>query len=143
MPPRRNMGIMVSHQSRRFRRTLAALLLADGLIIACSPATPEAPPLPANTWGTVTPVVSVKELMRDLIDLIADNIFESVKVIVDRSGTTEYEPRTDEDWDRLRIGAVTMIEASQLLLIRRPWAPPGDENDSKGPDAPELSPAQI
>ena len=81
--------------------------------------------------------------MHDLIDPIADNIFDSVKVIVDKSGTTETKPTTDADWDRLRIGAVTMVEASQLLLVRRPWAPPGDENDSKGPDAPELSPAQI
>ena len=133
---------MVGRQLRHFGRTFSALLLADVLIIACSPATP-APPVPTNSWGTITPVVSVKELMRDLIDPIADNIFDSVKVIVDQRGTTETKPTTDEDWDRLRIGAVTMIEASQLLLVRRPWAPDGDENDSKGPDAPELSPAQI
>jgi len=81
--------------------------------------------------------------MRDLIDPIADNIFESVKIVVDHKGTVFTEPRTDADWDRVRVGAVTMAEAASLLKIQRPFAPPGDLNDSVGPEAPELSPDQI
>ena len=90
------------------------------------------------------PVVSVKELMRDMLDPIADNIFDAIAVIVDRKGTVEHSPKTDEEWARVRIGGVTMAEGAYLLKVRtRPWAPKGDENNSTGPDAVELSPAQI
>jgi hypothetical protein len=38
---------------------------------------------------------------------------------------------------------VTLAEGSNLLKMRRPVAPPGDKNNSNGPNAPELSPEQI
>jgi hypothetical protein len=94
-------------------------------------------------WGDLKPVVSVKELMRDMIDPIADNIFDSVSIVSTKNGTVQKVPRTDEDWDKIRIGGVTMAEGVYLLKIPRPFAPPGDENNSTGPDAEELSPAQI
>ena len=81
--------------------------------------------------------------MRDLIDPLSDNIFLSVGARVSAAGVEEWAPKTDEDWAKVRVGAVAMAEASYLLKVPRPFAPPGDENNSKGPDAPELSPAQI
>src|SRR5262245_34220512 len=99
--------------------------------------------LAPGLWGEMKPIVSVKELMRDLIDPIADNIFESVKTTTTAKGIEETMPRTDEDWDRIRVGAVAMAEAGYLLKVRRPFAPPGDLNNSTGPDASELSPDQI
>jgi len=89
------------------------------------------------------PIVSVKELMRDLIDPIADNIFDAVKTTTTTKGVEETMPRTDEDWDKIRVGAVAMAEAGYLLKVRRPFAPPGDLNNSTGPDASELAPDQI
>jgi hypothetical protein len=88
-------------------------------------------------------VVSVKELMRDMLDPASDFIFDSVKISIGEHGTTETVPRTEKDWDRIRIGAVTIAEGVYLLKIPRPFAPPGDENNSSGPEATELSPAQI
>jgi hypothetical protein len=102
-----------------------------------------APPQAQQLWGDMKPVVSVKELMRDMLDPLADNIFDAVAVIVDKRGTVEHSPKTEEDWERIRIGAVTMAEGAYLLKVRRPFAPPGDENNSTGPDAVELSPAAI
>jgi hypothetical protein len=87
--------------------------------------------------------VSVKELMRDLIDPIADNIFDAVSVIVTKGGEEEKAPKTDEDWQRIRTGAVGIAEGAELLRIRRPFAPAGDLNNSTGPDPAELSPDQI
>ena len=52
-------------------------------------------------------------------------------------------PKTDKDWEKIRIGAVTLAEGVYLLKIPRPFAPPGDENNSTGPEPTELSPAQI
>ena len=55
----------------------------------------------------------------------------------------EHSPKTDEDWERIRIGATTLAEGVYLLKMVRPFAPIGDVNNSTGPDATELSPAQI
>ena len=38
---------------------------------------------------------------------------------------------------------MTIAEGIYLLKVPRPFAPPGDDNDSLGPNPPELSPAQI
>jgi hypothetical protein len=55
----------------------------------------------------------------------------------------ETKPVTDEDWAKVRQGAVTLAEGTNLLKMPRPVAPPGDTNNSGGPNAPELSPEQI
>jgi cytochrome c556 len=81
--------------------------------------------------------------MKYVIDTVADNIFNAVGSRMTKSGVVDVEPRTDEDWEKIRIGAVSLAEAADLLKIRRPFAPAGDENNSAGPDAVELSPAQI
>jgi len=130
--------------------TSAGLVLLGATIAACSSSTP--PPTPAQTtqtsqaaalWGDLKPVVSVKELMKYMIDPAADNIFNAVGSTVTKQGTVDVEPKTEEDWDKIRIGAVSIAEGAHLLKIRRPFTPPGDENNSTGPDAVELSPAQI
>jgi hypothetical protein len=127
------------------RRAICAGLCLVGLCAAaCSSSKPAPAPRPApELWGDLKPVVSVKELMRDMLDPASDNIFDAVKVVSTRQGTVERIPKTDEDWNRIRIGAVTLVEGVYLLKIRRPFAPDGDQNNSTGPDATELSPAQI
>jgi hypothetical protein len=97
----------------------------------------------AELWGDMKPVVSVKELMRDFIDPASDYVFDSVGTVITKTGVVEKFPRTDDDWDKVRSGAVMMAEGIYLLKVRRPFAPPGDENNSTGPDPEELSPAQI
>jgi hypothetical protein len=89
------------------------------------------------------PIVSVKELMRYIIDPSADNIFNSVRTVKTKAGTIETVPKTDADWERIQIGAVTLAEGAYLLKVRRPFAPPGDMNLSEGLDPLELSPDQI
>ena len=122
----------------------AGLFVLGALMPACSSSKPTpAPPRAPELWGDLKPVVSVKELMRDMLDPLADNIFNAVGTVVTEKGTVETEPKTDEDWDKIRIGAVTLAEGAYLLKIRRPFAPPGDLNDSAGPNPVELSPDQI
>ena len=130
------------------RRSFALCIAMSGLAVsACSPSKPPAassvPAMPPGLWGEMKPVVSVKEFMRYLIDPASDNIFDAVKIVTTKSGTVERLPKTDEDWEKLRIGAVTIAEGIYLLKVPRPFTPPGDENNSTGPDASELSPAQI
>ena len=149
---------MISDMFRPLARLAARAAALDvaGLSTACSSpdarpaastraAAPSPPFLtrPPELWGDLTPVVSVKELMRDMLDPAADNIFDAVKVVMTKNGVVETVPKTDQDWEKIRIGAVTLAEGVYLLKIPRPFAPPGDENNSSGPEATELSPAQI
>lgn len=99
--------------------------------------------LPASLWGDFKPVVSVKELMKFTIDPIADNIFNAVGETYTKAGVTEVSPKTEEDWDRIQFGAISLAESAYLLKVKRPFAPAGDENNSQGPEAVELSPAAI
>jgi hypothetical protein len=110
--------------------------------IACQTSKP-APPSAAALLGEFKPVVSVKELMEFMIDPVADNIFNAVGSEITTKGTVEISPVTDEDWDKVRVGAVSLAEGVYLLKVPRPFAPPGDENNSAGEGAPELAPAQI
>lgn len=91
----------------------------------------------------MTPVVSVKELMANMIDPVADNIFDAVWWDSTATGVVEHKPTTDEDWDKVKTGAITLAEGIELLKMPRLFAPAGDVNNSLGPNPPELSPVQI
>src|SRR3989337_2728162 len=119
----------------------AGVLLLAALASHCAQA-PASPPAPA-LWGDMKALVSVKELMADMIDPISDNIFDAVGWEITNKGIVETRPRTDDDWAKVKIGAVTLAEGIYLLKVPRPWAPPGDVNNSTGPNPPELSPTQI
>jgi cytochrome c556 len=141
---------MLSVVSRQLFRVSVPLAMVC-VWSACSSKPNPAPPATTNTatsaapalWGDMKPVVSVKELMQDMLDPASDYIFDAVKIETTRKGTVERLPKTDQDWDKIRVGAVTIAEGVYLLKVPRPFAPPGDENNSKGPDASELSPVQI
>jgi hypothetical protein len=133
------------------RLARAGLLLLGATIAACSSSTPTPTTAQKTTdtpqavalWGDLRPIVSVKELMKYMIDPVADNLFNAVGTTLTEHGTVDIAPKTEEDWDKIQTGAVSIAEAASLLKIRRPFTPPGDENNSTGPDAVELSPAQI
>jgi len=137
----------VAHLSLRTDQSCVVLGLMTIVIVmvtsGCSTPPPKDPPRALELWGELKPIVSVKELMRDMIDPVADNIFNAVGTVSTSKGNVETAPRTDEDWDKIRVGAVSLAEGIYLLKIPRPFAPAGDENNSSGPDAAELSPAQI
>jgi hypothetical protein len=91
----------------------------------------------------MTPVVSVKELMDDMIDPSADRIFDAVWWDNTAGGLVKHQPRTEDDWESVRSGAVTLAEGIDLLKVPRPVAPAGDADSALGPDTPALSPTEI
>src|SRR5262245_7593477 len=115
----------------RARNLIAAAgLFALGSMAACSSSKANSTPAPdpsSALWGEMKPIVSVKELMHNLIDPVADNVFDSVAIIVDKNRTVETLPRTQEDWDKVAIGGTMLAEASYLLKVKRPFAPPGEK----------------
>lgn len=135
---------MLGLRTHKLLVTGAGLFALGILLSACSSSkASSAPPPESELWGDMKPVVSVKELMEDMLDPLADNIFDAVSIVVTKNGTVETSPKTDEDWEKIRIGAVTMAEGAYLLKVRRPFAPPGDLNNSIGPEAVELAPDAI
>jgi hypothetical protein len=109
------------------------------LMFSCSspkPATND--PRSSALWGDMKGIVSVKELMRDMIEPAAYNIFDSISIRITSKGRVTRVPQSDEDWDRIRFGAVTLLEGVYLLKVRRPFTPPGVENE-----AGELPPQEI
>lgn len=136
---------MTSPDARRLAIT-GVVLVAAFTVSGCS-TKPASETQPAEKKpaliGEITPVVSVKELMESMIDPIADNIFDAVWWDNTAKGVVEHRPTTDEDWEKVKVGAVTMVEGIELLKVPRPWTPPGDVNNSTGPNPPELSPTQM
>src|SRR6185369_14542866 len=125
-------------------RTIALSILAGLTLAGCSSPKPaEPPPAAAPASPVMKSVVSVKELMRFTIDPIADNIFDAVTWDITKKGVKETKPTTEEDWEKVKIGAVTLAEAIYLLKVPRPYAPAGDVNNSTGPNPPERAPEQI
>jgi cytochrome c556 len=116
---------------------ILAMLGATVVGAACRQAPTPAP------QADMKAIVSIKELMENIIDPIADNIFDAVAIDVTVQGVVETKPTTDEDWAKVRIGAVTLAEGVNLLKIPRPAAPIEDTNSSGALNAPELSPEQV
>ena len=105
---------------------------------ACSSSKP-APAAEAEPAVRVT--ATVKEIMDSVIDPNADVLWDSVSTTISREGTVENKPRTDEDWARIRRSAVTLVEATNLLVIDgRKIAPDGHKSEFPGI---ELEPAEM
>ena len=134
---------MMEEARGRIGRFGVIVVAALTTAVCSTPATERPPSAGKPLIGEITPVVSVKELMQHMIDPIADNIFDAVWWDNTAQGVVEHKPTTEEDWEKVQIGATTIIEGIELLKVPRPFAPPGDVNDSLGPHPPELSPTQI
>jgi hypothetical protein len=94
----------------------AIVTLALGLV-ACSQN--QAPPATAAAAPQIPfqPDASIQDLMENVVDHNADILWESVAVISSEKGIEERMPRTDEDWKEVRAAAVTLAEATNLLMI--------------------------
>ena len=104
-------------------------------LLACSTADRAASreaPSPAKSSATlksseseVAPVdaefrltASIRELMDSEIDPAADFLWASVASISTVAGLEERQPRTDEEWLEVRRRAITLIEATNLLVMK-------------------------
>ena len=70
---------------------------------------------------------TVRDIMQSMVDPSADVVWNSVATIVDRSGTDEREPKTDEDWATVKHHALIVAEGANLLIMPgRRIAKPGE-----------------
>jgi hypothetical protein len=117
----------------RLRSSFLLIVLASNLMLAnaCSrAASPE-----------FQPTATVKDIMDSVVDPNADFVWDSVEVVATLEGTEEKAPKTDEDWKQLRRHAISLLEASNLLLVPgRHIAKPGEKADDERVD---LKPEEI
>jgi hypothetical protein len=87
------------------------------------------------------PTATVKDIMDSVVDPNADAIWDSVEIIATLQGIEEKVPKTDEDWKNLRRHAISLLEASNLLLVPgRRIAKPGEKAEDERVD---LKPEEI
>src|ERR1700757_2023676 len=98
------------------------------------------PAKPAAAASDFKPTFPIEEVMGHIVMPSADKLWGSVATTVSAKGVQDISPKTDEDWETVRNYAVTLVEASNLLLI------PGRRVAAEGKtaaDKSELSPEQI
>jgi hypothetical protein len=84
---------------------------------------------------------TLREVMESMVMPSADELWKAVSTTVTDKGTVEKAPHSEEDWKNIRARAVTLMEASDLILIPgRHAAPPG--STAQDPKV-QLKPEQI
>ena len=84
---------------------------------------PAVVPMPPQGDASTTPeppfrlTASIRELMDSEVDPAADFIWGSVASISTRAGLEERQPHSDEEWLEVRRHAITLIEATNLLIM--------------------------
>lgn len=63
----------------------------------------------------VASAATLQELMTETVDPAADAIWDAVAVIESADGVEERAPATDEEWQRIREHALTLVEAGHWL----------------------------
>jgi hypothetical protein len=131
------------------RMICSSLIVASALIGAACDANKSASAGTATPAATVaspaiTPVGTVKEIMKGIVDPSSKEIWDSVGTESGPKGLVERSPKTDADWAKLEGDALMLAEVANLLKMPgRHVALPEQASLKTTPDAPELTPAQI
>jgi hypothetical protein len=79
--------------------------------------------------------------MEGIVDPSADVVWDSVKTVVSASGVNDAAPHTPEEWASVRLGALRLAEATNLLIVPgRHVARAGEKSVAPGV---ELEPEEI
>ena|SRR5881227_2063641 len=89
---------------------LAPWLLASFSVCLCGACNKTQPP-------PFKPVADVKELMNDILDPAADDVWGASGWIETKDGVVQRGPQNNEEWTAVRNRAMTVAEAGNLLMI--------------------------
>jgi hypothetical protein len=99
-------------------------MLTGGLLQGCAPK-----PTVAQGSAPATPFLvktSIREIMDAEVDPEADALWDAVAFTSTLQGNHEERPETPEQWQALRRHAITLLEATNLIIMPgRRIAPPG------------------
>jgi hypothetical protein len=89
----------------------AFLALLAAATVTCSGCTQAAPA------GPYKPVATVIDLMKSTVDPAAKVYWGSVSTTISAAGVDEKYPRSNEEWDAVWGGAMTVAESGNLLMM--------------------------
>lgn len=118
-------------------------VLALSLLVACQRAqtSETSTAAAAATEPQYMPTATIKDLMLSVVDTSADVVWLSVTTVQNESGLVETRPETDEEWAKVRQGAIALTEAANLLMMPgRRVAKPGEKSETPGV---ELEPSEM
>lgn len=107
---------------------------------------PPATPAPAPADPPFRATSTIRELMQSMVAPSAQGLWDSVGRVSDAKGTRDLEPRSDEEWAAVRRHAVSLMESTNLLLIRGRHVARDGQQTLKADEAvpgSELPPAEI
>jgi hypothetical protein len=120
-------------------RTLIALALLLGAVVMTSAC--QSPTLPVPPQPEYAPTATIKDLMLSIVDPSADVVWLSVTSVQSAEGLKETVPTNDDEWTRVRQGAIALTEAANLLMMPgRHVAGPGEKSETPGV---ELEPSEM
>ncbi len=101
-----------------------ALFLVSALLFVCSVGfvvlsarSSRSSAAPAPVADALTPVASVRHIMRGIVDPAATVVFDAVSTTITAAGTEEKAPRTAEEWEAVANSAAALAEAGNLLVM--------------------------
>jgi hypothetical protein len=126
------------------RMTVAALTLA---ILRVPMALAGCPQQHSSAIRTDSPYIlsaSIQDIMQSEIDPAADSLWHSVGTTTTVAGVVERHPRTGDEWAGVRHEAITLMEATNLLVMegRQVVSPGGKLADEGAPGILRAADAQ-
>jgi hypothetical protein len=106
--------------------SVALFVSGIGFIIAGARESRRAPTTAERVAIAVTPVATVKQIMKGIVGPAATAIFGAVGTTITAAGTEEKAPKTDDEWEALGNSAAALIESGNLLLIGNRTVDNGD-----------------
>jgi hypothetical protein len=104
-----------------YRLPCAVLLLALAACAGGNAPSTSAPAAdaakPAESAVGLTPVAAIQDIMDGMVMPSADVLWNATSVTSDATGTHDGKPKNDDDWKKLRYSALTLIEATNLLMM--------------------------
>jgi len=100
-----------------FVLSVALFVSGIGLVIASARAARRAPAAADTAAASLTPVASVKQIMKGITGPAATVVYNAVGTIVTSKVTEERAPRTDEEWEAVGNAAAAIIESGNLLMM--------------------------
>ena len=96
---------------------------------------------PCSCAAEYAPTATIKDIMLSIVDPSADVVWLSVTTVQSSAGTVDTAPKNDEEWQKVRQGAIALTEASNLLMMPgRHVANPGEKSETPGV---ELEPSEM
>ena len=116
---------------------LGALLTVS----ACQSSASTPAPAPAPAQPVYAPTATIKDIMLSIVDPAAHVVWLSVTTVQSSAGTVDTAPKNEEEWKKVRQGAIALTEAANLLMMPgRHVAGPGEKSETPGV---ELEPSEM